>query len=34
MDYGAHLPLIDFGEGSASLDDLRAFTRTAVDLAL
>ncbi len=32
MDYGAHLPLIDFGEGTASFGDLRAFTRTAVDL--
>ncbi len=32
MDYGAHLPLLDFGEGSATLDDLRAYTRTAVDL--
>ena len=32
MDFGAHLPLLDFGEGSATLDELRAYTRTAVDL--
>jgi alkanesulfonate monooxygenase SsuD/methylene tetrahydromethanopterin reductase-like flavin-dependent oxidoreductase (luciferase family) len=32
MEYGAHLPLIDFGAGSASLAQLREYARTASDL--
>ena len=32
MDLGAHLPLADLGEGTPSLDALRAYTRTAREL--
>ncbi len=29
MEYGAHLPLIDFGEGSAGLDELASYAASA-----
>lgn len=32
MDFGAHLPLIDFGDGSLALDQLQAYAATAADL--
>lgn len=32
MEYGAHLPLIDFDGGGRTLDDLREFTRAAHEL--
>ncbi|MEO5838885.1 MAG: hypothetical protein ABIQ73_00275 [Acidimicrobiales bacterium] len=32
MDYGAHLPLMDFGGHPYTLDHLTAYTRTAAQL--
>ena len=32
MDLGAHLPLADLGDGTPSLDDLRAYVRSAREL--
>ena len=32
MDFGAHLPVIDFGEGPLSLDQLQAYAATAEEL--
>lgn len=32
MEFGVHLPLIDFGEGTPSLSKLRDYTRAASDL--
>ena len=32
MEFGAHLPLIDFGEGTATLDDLRGYAGAAAAL--
>lgn len=32
MDFGAHLPLIDFGDGSLAIDQMQAYAATAADL--
>ena len=32
MDFGVHLPLIDFGEGTLTFDQLRTYARTAAEL--
>ena len=32
MEYGAHLPLIDFGGGAPTLAELRAYARRADEL--
>jgi alkanesulfonate monooxygenase SsuD/methylene tetrahydromethanopterin reductase-like flavin-dependent oxidoreductase (luciferase family) len=32
MDFGVHLPLIDFGDGLGTMDDLCAYTGTAAEL--
>ncbi|HEX6236267.1 MAG TPA: LLM class flavin-dependent oxidoreductase [Acidimicrobiales bacterium] len=34
MDYGAHLPLMDFGGNRYTIDDLAAYARRAADLGL
>jgi alkanesulfonate monooxygenase SsuD/methylene tetrahydromethanopterin reductase-like flavin-dependent oxidoreductase (luciferase family) len=32
VDFGVHLPLIDFGEGTLTFDQLRTYARTAAEL--
>jgi alkanesulfonate monooxygenase SsuD/methylene tetrahydromethanopterin reductase-like flavin-dependent oxidoreductase (luciferase family) len=32
LDFGVHLPIIDFGEGTLTLDQLRRYARTAAEL--